>query len=164
MCREPGSQTVKRIVSAALLVVGEQDSPRAGELAEPHAIIGRRMTERCLGSNLMGQQRRVMNQQVDPGGQVQCRLVILTPAIRSRPKDGRAVVRNVGERGMAVTRPGVTVPNVQSPRSPPGGMGKCGGDMALASTASALVPGLFSGISRTTLASSRSPPPKNGSP
>src|SRR5258708_18989348 len=102
---EGGSKTGGRAGGAVVFGGGERDPPRPRQLAESHGIIGRRMAERCLGSNLMGQQRCVMNQQVHPGGQVQCRLMILTPAIRSRPKDGRAVVRNVGEHSMAAADP-----------------------------------------------------------
>ena len=59
---------------------------------------------------------------------------------------------------------GAARPNVQSPRRPPGPIGKCGGDMPRASTAAALSPPSCSGSSSVTRASSRSPARKNGSP
>ena len=69
----------------------------------------------------------------------------------------------------ALNTPGARLPKYQSPRSPAGVIGKCGGDIPRASTSSApALPSSFwascSGSRSVTRASSRSPAEKNGNP
>src|SRR5262249_56145178 len=67
--------------------------------------MGRGMAEGWLGRSVGGEERGGVKEEVHPGGQVQRRLMILPPAIRSRPKGGRAVIGNIGERAMGAADP-----------------------------------------------------------
>ena len=53
---DAGGELVKRVVGAVGLVVEQQDPPGAGPAAEADGVVGRRVAERGLGRDLLGEQ------------------------------------------------------------------------------------------------------------
>src|SRR5208282_4437413 len=102
---DAAGKLIERIVGTARLVVGQHDPSRPGPLAQADRIVGCCVAERGLGRNLLGQQERIVQQQVNVAGEIKRVPVVLTPSLRSRPEGRGAVIRQVGDHAGPVADP-----------------------------------------------------------
>ena len=83
-------------------MVEERDLACPRQVTEADRILGRGMTERAFGLHFLGTKVRVMDQEIGVQRQAEGSLVVLADSARARTERGRAMVRDVGDRGVLV--------------------------------------------------------------